>query len=559
MQTSTPPNGRRAGLAGVFEIAARRRALALLPFMFVITAAASLAFFLPGLWTGKAVILVDRQQIPEAFVRPTVNSDIDSQLHSISQEIMSRPRLLKIIDDHTLYPDLRTTRSTDELVERMRKDIKIEFQSDTDRNKRTTRDGKTIAFTIAYTANHPQLAMDVTNRLASLFVEENLRYRERQAVGTSEFLEAQLTEVRARLQNQERRIAEYKEKNLGELPEQREGNLRTLERLQQQLQIAYESNRRAQERTQLITRSLAEIDPGSGAVGGAGAGGPVVTAAEATAARLNLLRQELAQAEVAYGPRYPDLIALEEQIRNLEKKLATEKAAAARIAATAPPGKKERELRVIPQNPYIQSMMAQLDQANVDTKATSEEIAGLNRQIAVYQRRMENTPKREQELALITRDYETTRELFRSLLGKRGEADIAADLEQRHKGESFRIIEPAALPDRPAGPNRLRLLLLGTALAAGAGVLAVVIAEQVDTSYRTVEEIRAAAPVPVLSTIPRIVTESDRARSMQHRRLATAAAAVGLLLVVGSSFAVARNNYALVGLLSQSDTLAAKR
>jgi polysaccharide chain length determinant protein (PEP-CTERM system associated) len=557
MQTTTPPNGRRPGLAGVFEIVARRRALAILPFLFVITAAASLAFFLPGLWTGKAMILVDRQQIPEAFVRPTVNSDIDSQLYTLSQEIMSRPRLLRIAEDYQLYPDLRGTRSADELVERMRKDIKLEFQSEADRARRTTRDSKSIAFTVAYTANHPQVAMDVTNRLASLYVEENLRYRERQAVGTSEFLETQLTEVRARLQNQERRIAEYKERFLGELPEQRDNNLRTLERLQQQLQIAYENNRRANERKQLITRSLAEIDPGSGAVGG-GAGGPVVSAAEATAARLNLLRQELAQAEVTYGPRYPDLIALKEQIKNLEKKLAADRSAVAKAAAAAAP-KKERELRVIPQNPYIQSMMAQLDQANVDTKTTTEEIAGLNRQIAVYSRRLDNTPKREQELALITRDYETTRELFRSLLGKRGEAEIAADLEQRRKGEHFRIIEPAALPERPAGPNRLRLLLLGAVLATGASVLAVVIAEQVDTSYRTVEEIRATAPVPVLSTIPRIVTEGDRVRSMHHRRLATAAAAVGLLLIVGSSFAVARNNYALVGLLSPGDGLAAKR
>lgn len=554
MQTTTPTTGRRAGLAGVFEIVARRRALALLPFVFVITAAASLAFFLPGLWTGKAVILVDRQQIPEAFVRPTVTSDIDSQLHTLSQEILSRARLLEIIEDFNLYRELRGARSSDEVVERMRKDIKIEFQSDTDRARRTARDSKTIAFTINYTANHPQVAMDVTNRLASLYVQENLRYRERQAVGTSEFLEAQLTEVRARLQNQERRIAQYKEKNLGELPEQREGNLRTLERLQQQMQIAYENNRRAHERKQLITRSLAEIDPASGAVGPIG-GGPVVTPAEATAARLNLLRQELAQAEAAYSPRYPDVIALKEQIKSLEAKLAAEKA----TVAKAVPSPAKRELRTIPQNPYIQSLMAQLDQANVETKATTEEIAGLNRQIAAYQRRIENTPKREQELALITRDYDTTRELFRSLLGKRGEAEIAADLEQRHKGEHFRIIDPATLPERPTGPNRMRLLLLGAALAVGASVLAVVIAEQVDTSYRTVDEIRATAPVPVLSTIPRIVTEGDRLRSLHQRRLATAAAAVGLLLVVGSSFAVARNNYALVGLLSPSENLAAKR
>jgi hypothetical protein len=214
---------------------------------------------------------------------------------------------------------------------------------------------------------------------------------------------------------------------------------------------------------------------------------------------------------------------------------------------------------VAPQNPYIVSLLQQLDQANVEAKTTGEEIAALNRQIGSYQRRIENTPRREQELALITRDYETTRELFRSLLGKRGEAGIAADLEQRQKGERFRIIEPASLPERPAGPNRLRLLLIGLVLAAGASALAVVFAEQVDTSYRSVDEVRASLPVPVLSAIPTIATERDRARLVRQRRLATAAVAVGLLLVVGSSFAVAHKNDALVGRLTPVDTLAGKR
>jgi hypothetical protein len=186
----------------------------------------------------------------------------------------------------------------------------------------------------------------------------------------------------------------------------------------------------------------------------------------------------------------------------------------------------------------------------VEAKATADEIANLNRQIAVYQRRLEMTPKREQELALITRDYETTRDMFRSLLAKRGEAGIAAELEQRQKGEHFRVIEPAALPERPAGPNRLRLLLVGLALALGAAGVAVVLAEQVDTSYRRVDEVRTTAGVPVLSAIPRIVTEADRLGALRQRRLALGAVAGALLAVVGLSFAVAHNNQTLVTLLT---------
>jgi uncharacterized protein involved in exopolysaccharide biosynthesis len=203
--------------------------------------------------------------------------------------------------------------------------------------------------------------------------------------------------------------------------------------------------------------------------------------------------------------------------------------------------------------------MQQRDQADVEAKASADEISGLTRQINTYQRRLEMTPKREQELALITRDYETTREMFRSLLAKRGEADIAAELEQRQKGERFRVIEQARLPERPAGPNRTRLLIVGLVLALGAAGVAVVLAEQVDTSYRRADEVRATAGVPVLSTIPHIVTEADRAHAMRQRRMAMAAVAVGLLAVVGTSFMVAHNNQSLVTLLTPDATAAVKR
>jgi hypothetical protein len=260
-----------------------------------------------------------------------------------------------------------------------------------------------------------------------------------------------------------------------------------------------------------------------------------------------------------FSDKYPDVIAMKQQVATLEERVAQEQAAARAQAQTraqvAQSTRPARELRAAPQNPYIVSLMQQLDQANVETKTTAEEIATLNNQIALYQKRIENTPRREQELALITRDYETTREMFRSLLSKRGEAGIAADLEQRQKGERFRIIEPASMPERPAGPNRLRLLLAGLVLGLGASAIAVVIAEQADTSYRTVEEVRSSVPVPVLSTIPRIATDRDRRRMLRQRRLAAAAVAVGLFLVVGSSFIVGYRNDTLVSLLTPTDAV----
>jgi succinoglycan biosynthesis transport protein ExoP len=535
----------RGMVAKVLEVARRRWVLTLLPFLFVLTAGASLAIFLPSLWTAKARIIVDRQTIPETFVKSTVTRDPEALLLTLSQEILSRARLMKIIEEHNLYPELRQTRSLDDVVERMRRDTRIEFLGD-DRERAP----KTIAFTIAYTTTSPRVAMNVANELAGLYVAENVRYREKHAASTSDFLQSQLEEVRTRLQSQERKIADFKEQHMGELPEQREANLRTLDRLQQQLQSAQETLRRANERRQMLTQALAEVDQmGGGATLAPGFAGPNPTAAESAAARLSLLKQELTQMESRYSDKYPDVIALREQIAALEAKLAA-KPATPDPKPAKPPKNEGKEHRPIPQNTYVQSLMQQLDQATVDGKTSTDEIASLRTQVGIYQRRIENTPRREQELALIARDWETTRELFRSLLGKRGEAEMAADLEQRQRGEQFRVVDPATLPDRSAGPKRVRLFLIGLVLGLGVSAIIVMLVEHLDTSYRSVEEVRAFENVPILSTVPKIVTEGDRVRARRLYRLSTAGVAVGLLAVLTSGFAFAHNNHGFVAALS---------
>ena len=554
---------RGAGLATVLEIVRRRRMLALLPFVFVVAAAASLAFFLPSLWTARATVLVDRQAIPEAFVKSTVNTDVDARLLTLSHDVLDTPRLSKIILENNLYASLRQSKPMPDVVERMRKDIAIDVKEPPERRGR---ESSSLVFTVAYTTTDPAVSARVTNTLASLFSEENSRQREQQAAGTSEFLEAQLRELRGKLADQEQKITAYKEQYLGELPEQKEVNLRTLERLQQQLSLAYENNRRATERRQNINQAMNNLDLASAMTAtGETALAPAVTPGETAAARLSILRQELAALQTTYSDKYPDVIQMKEQIRIMERRAEEEKKlASASVSASPRSGRPNmsrstRDFLVAGQNPYVLSLMQQRDQADVEAKASSDEISGLTRQIATYQRRLEMTPKREQELALITRDYETTREMFRGLLAKHGEAGIAAELEQRQKGERFRVIDQARMPERPAGPNRLRLLIVGLVLALGAAGVAVVLAEQVDTSYRRAEEVRATAGVPVLSTIPRIVTEDDRLHAARQRRMTLAAVAVGLLAVVGTSFMVAHNNQSLVTLLTPDATTAAKR
>jgi len=552
---------RGLNLGTVLETVRRRRLLALLPLLLVLAAAVTLAFFLPSVWTARATVLLNNQQIPDAYVRPSISGDPEARLLTLTHQILDGPRLSKIVEQYNLYPKLRRSRPTADVGERMRRDIRVEIPEE---RERRNRDSKVLVFTVAYTATDPEVAVKVANTLAAIFDEENRRTSQQQAAGTSEFLEAQLREVRARLAGQEQKITAYKEQYLGELPEQREMNLRTIERLQLSLSVASENNRRANERRQLISQSLNDLDVASAmSVGGAAAPGGEMS----TATRLAVLRQELTALQTTYSDKYPDVISTKEQIRVLEARLAQEekKQAAAQASAASPKSggatpanRANRDLRLAATNPYVLSLMQQQDQAAVEVKASTEEIAGLNRQLAVYQRRLENTPKREAELATITRDYETTRETFRSLLAKRSEADITSNLEQGAKGEQFRVIDPARTPERPTGPNRLRLLMVGMVLALGAAGAAVIVAEQIDTSYRRADEVRATAGVPVLSTIPRIVTDADRTTARRQRGLAVAATAVALVLVVGGSFVLAHDNQSLVTMLSP-DPSAAKR
>jgi succinoglycan biosynthesis transport protein ExoP len=524
-----------AGATKILEVLRRRRNLAVLPFVFVLAAALSLAYFLPNVWTARAVILVDPQQVPDSFVKPAVSGDRERQVLSLSQQIVSRPRLAEIATAHRLYGPRESPYSA---AERMRRDIRIEAIGD-DPTRRSP--AGLVAFSVSYQATNPVLTTVVTNELARLFVEENERGRERQATTTSEFLDTQLVDLRTRLEAQERRIAEYKEHHLGELPEQRDANLRTVERLQQQLQFANENMRRANERKSVLARTLTEIDHGGGP---GGASAPDINPAKLASARLNLLHQELASAEARLSPDDPRIARLREQIQKYES-LSASAPRPTKTTASVP-----AQRRAAPDNPYVVSLMTQLDAANIEAKATQQDIAAINAQVGLYERRLENTPRTERELARLTQEHDGLREMLRSLTARRGEAQIAADVEHQRKGETFRIIESAATPALPTGPNRMRLVILGLLLGAGASALAVVVAEQFDSSYRSPDEVRATLAVPLVSAIPTIRTDRDRQRDLRRRVFATVAAAASLLVVIGAAAGFARQNTALVSLLT---------
>lgn len=515
------------GIQQAWAVWNRRKWLAILVFAAPFSAAITLAAFLPNVYRSSTTVLVERQQVPEAFVTPTVTSQLETRLQTISQEILSRSRLEGLISRFGLYSDLRQVLPPQAVIERMRDDIQLDLKGVEARG----RGGATIAFAISYQGSDPETVALVTNTLASFYVEENLKVRGQQASGTAEFLQSQLREVKQRLDEHERRVSEFKKRHIGELPQQMEANLATLERLNTQLRLNSDNQTRAGERRAALAKQLAEV--GSSGI----AGGPDIGAA-----RLTRLKQELMELSALFSDKYPDVIRVKTEIAVLERELAKAKM----------DGDAGEDDPVVPADPIVSRVKQAVREVDAEIRALKGEERQLRDASATYQRRVENTPRREQEFQEMSRDYESTKELYRSLLKRHEEAQLAESMEQRQKGEQFRILDPAIASRQSVAPNRVRLILIGLFLSLGLAAGAAVLTEHLDSSFHTKHDLRAFSTVPVLGCIPRIITEADARRRRWRFRVGAAAAMLGVTLIIGASYLVAQGDVPLVGALARS-------
>ncbi|HKW94450.1 MAG TPA: GNVR domain-containing protein [Methylomirabilota bacterium] len=512
---------RGAGLDRIRAIWKRRKWLGIVLVVLPLSATVAMIMALPDLYESTALVLVDRQQVPEAFVRPTVTSDLEIRLHTISQEILSRSRLESLIARMGLYPDLRNrgAASNDEAVSRMRRDIRLELKSAESGGR-----GSTTAFALSYRGADPQTVAVVTNTLASFYIEENLKARERQATGTAEFLRVQLVDAKRRLDEQEAKMSELQRRYLGELPQQLQSNLAALESLNTQLRMNNENLVRIAERRDQFAAQLELAKAESGD--------------ETDEMRLARLKRELVTLRIKYTDLWPDIIRIKDEIARLEKQ----------IAAPKPKAEPKKPVVLTPQALRVQE---QLQSAETELKLARADQTRLKNSIDQYQARLDNAPKREQEYLQATRDYQSTRELYQSLTKRFEEAQIAESMEQRQKGEQFRVLDSAVPSFTPAAPKRSKLLVLAVVLSLVLGAGSMVLAELLDTSFHSAAELRAYTTVPLLVSIPQIITESDARRQRWRFRLAAVGVVCALVLVAGSAYLFAHGNEQLAQLLSR--------
>jgi polysaccharide chain length determinant protein (PEP-CTERM system associated) len=471
------------------EIFLRRIWYIVIPIVVVMIGAIFYAYTSPKSYRATTLILITPQKVPEAFVRSTVTSTIVERLQSIGQEIMSRTRLEQIISELGLYREEARSSSLEAIVELMRKNIEV-------KSKGKERD-KEGYFTISYIGKDPKIVSVVTNKLASLFIEENLKLREQQAQGTSEFLSAELEATRAKLETQEKMVARFKTQFMGELPEQREANLRVIEQLQLQYQRIGDSLRAAQDQRLMIQKQLSEFELAIASDSRTReTSSQTVRDRSSQETQLEQFRNQLSDLQTKYTEKHPDILIVRKRIAELEAELE-------KTRLQKEKGLKEGGER-FGVDPRYREMKDRLLMTEREIERLKEEDVKLRAQIAKYSERVEKTFAREQEMALLTRDYQNAREAYQTLLKKSQEAQQAENLERRQKGEQFKVIDPARTPGAPFKPDIPQVLLFGFLLGLGSGVGLTFFREQMDRSFRDAGDLEATLGFKVIANIPKI-------------------------------------------------------
>ena len=483
----------------------RRRVWFLVPLLLGVAGGVGALRVLPKTYRAVTTVLVEAQKVPADYVKPTIATSIEERLRTIEPQIKNRDNLARIIREMGLYPELTRQGFLEGAIARARRDLTVQLQGNT--------------FRIYFEGRDPAQAARTANRVAEAFIESNLKLRENQAQGTSTFLETELEKTKSRLEVQEARIAEFKRQNMGDLPEQRDTNLRGVEQLQTKLEINVDALDKAETRRLLLQSQMAELrNQQSGSRRSTLVALGIAPATPDQPSRLDQLRAQLAELRARYTDRHPDVIRTRAEIAQLEaleKSQKTAPPASASTAATSPTASGADDTDAAPKvDPMLKTELASVDLEIRSLKAERERILG---DIARVQGRLENVPRVEQELLSLTRDYENIKNSYESLLDKRLNARLYENLEKSQQGESFTILERALPPTSPYGPNKILVLGLGLIAGGLVGLLAALLRERSDHTYPDVEALQQAFPgLPVLATIP--VFQGARSASRTRRR-----------------------------------------
>jgi len=459
-----------------------------------VSIAVVLCLVLPLSFRSTTTVLVESQKIPESYVKSGVEGTTQGRISAIQQVVMSRSLLSQIAEEFKLFSLDISPEGREGVIVGMRKNIRITKSIGGHGQGSDIIEG----FSLSFAHEDPVIAMRVTERFASQFIEQNLRLREQILEGASSFLEQELRMAGAKLEDQERLISDFKRKYMGELPEQMEANLRGLDRLQMEVNSTRENIQTAMNRVTILEKQVNEAVSGARTQGATeststnhGRGGdPLI-------ARLSELERALTSLSAEYRQTYPDIVQTRQEIEAVKDQLAIK-------YGVSKDEVKAGSAKLI--DPALRDQMRQRDEAKNELEVLKERLRRLLEQVKQYDGRVERAPAREQELMVLIRDYDNMQKNYQSLLEKRLNARLAENLEKRQKGEQFRILDPANLPAVPESPNRPLILFGGLVIGCGLGFGAAFALELLWPSFRRPEEAENILGLPILAGIPSFTT-----------------------------------------------------
>lgn len=543
----------------------RRRRSSILITSAVILAVSVLAALLwPPTYRSTATILIEEQEVPPDLVRSTITSYAAQRIQQINARVMTRANLMQIVEKYNLYASKRRHETTEEILERMRGDIKLDTLSADVIDPRSGRPmPATIAFTLAFEGEAPAVTQKVANELTTLYLNENLRNRTEKASETFTFLSAEAEKLAQYIAELETQLASFKEKNVDRLPELTQLNMQLIERTEREIQDTENQMRSLDDRKFYLEGQLAQINPMTQMMGEGGERilDPVT--------RLKMLRSEYASASSRYSPDHPDVARLKREIEGLEKqtgsvdssseqakelaKLRTELSDAqkkysaehpdvvrlTKVVASMEADLKQRPMtpekavaKEMPENPAYITLQAQVESVKSQMQAFIGQRDSLKKKLAEYEKRVQQTPEVERRYLTLKRDYENSVRRYQEIKAKQMEAEVGQQLEKERKGERFSLIDPPALPEEPVKPNRPAILILGFLLSMGGGLGFAAVAESVDSSVRGVRGATELFNAPPLSVIPYMRNNEDLARSEKTKKIIVATIAGSFVLIV---------------------------
>ena len=469
--------------------------------VFVVTSCLSiyLAKILPEVYRSSTLILVTPQKLPGSFVTSTVTMDLNERMQSILQEIMSRTNLEKIVQEFNLFPGAMM----EDRVGALRGSVSLDFR-------------RSNVFQLSFDSQSPETAKQLSSRLASLFIEQNLQVREQQAMGTKIFINAEAERLRKELEEQEAEVNRYRAANRFELPDLLDANLRTVDQLKTELQGSLSRLASLRERKGALEKQLVEVEIAGPELAGAKGREGLASAPDVTG---QLRKRELDDLLRRYSVKHPDVIRIKNEIAAIEEQTKAGSSKDSLGALWAPVT-----------SPLAQVLRKQI--AGLDSEAISlqSQMEGLRLEVGKYQSRIDNTPVRGIELGKISRTYDITLRKYQDLLAKGLESELSENMEKKQKGEQFQVLDPANFPLKAFKPNRQRIVLMGLLAGLAAGFGLAFLWETLDRSFKHSEELNGYIDLPVLATLPAVLT---RGSVLDERRAhgLLVLASIGILVV----------------------------